>query len=988
MKLSAQAMSVWAKSRPQRTHETVEWMPLWRHLQDSAAVAARLWDHWLPVSMRRRLAEACGGNDAGRTLLAFLAGVHDVGKASPAFSVQVDVLRDRMVAAELPMPHRLPERAELPHGLAGQLALERWLERRHGWPYDQAGALGSLAGGHHGIPPSHRECNRGRRNRELLGDGRWMAVQDELLEHMAHHVGAAPYLVTDVWHRIPRPVLALLLSLVVVADWLASNQDLFPLTPVRSDAVLPQPAAEDAERLETAWARVRLPRPWDATDSGEAADEILRARFDLPDDATARPVQAAAVATARAMDADGILVVEAPMGEGKTEAALAAAEILAARSGAGGLMVALPTQATSDAMFARVMRWLTRMTPGAGMPGAEEPIVPDDEEDGRRSVYLAHGKSWLNPDYARVPRGRPRAGDVGRDGAGGAAYVDAWMTGRRKGVLADVVVGTIDQVLLMALQSRHVALRHLAFARKVVILDEIHSYDAYTNVYLERALEWLGAYGVPVVALSATLPPELRDRLLGAYRRGRTAASGTPTRRDRRRGQPRPVAFPSVVSPPGGDVPGITASAPSSSRITALTGGVAAGADVPGSSRSRHVGVETAPDEEVVDLVCHAVADGGCVLVVRNTVTRAQDTFRALRDRLGDGVLLLHSRFLASDRKRREQQLVEQLGPPVGPGRSARPERLVVIATQVVEQSLDVDFDLVVTDVAPTDLLLQRVGRLHRHERPVDHRPARLRAPRVVIVGVDDWSASPPTFPRGSAYVYGRHLLLRAAAQVLDRASSGVGIRLPEDIAPLVHAAYGVDALGPSSWQEAMAVARQVSEGERDVAERKAESFLLGPPGEDRVGLIGWLDGSVGEADIRGRAQVRDSEDAFEVLVVQQSDGGQWRLPDWLVDGVGGDLLEMREVPPPAKRRALAGTSVRLPSWLAAGTLGDHVLTELEACVVDAWQESPDLAGELVLPLDDGGRAVVAGHEITYDQEIGLRVSSGATAEPLPRMEA
>ncbi|WP_166844615.1 CRISPR-associated helicase Cas3' [Isoptericola sp. BMS4] len=994
MNLSAGARSVWAKSWPQRQRDVEQWSPLWRHLQDSAAVAGRLWDEWLPAAVTRQIAEACGGDDAGRTLLVLLSGVHDVGKASPAFAVQVDALRDQMVRAGLPMPHRLPERSDLPHGLAGQVVFERWLEERYGWQRPAAGALGSVIGGHHGVPPSSGELNRARRNLELLGDGPWARVQDELIEHMAQHTGATGYLSGDVWHRVPQHVLATLLGLVVVADWLASNQDLFPLVPVGTEAVLPQPPVEDAMRLDAAWADAHLPPPWHPKDLRACADEILRTRFELPDGASARPVQAAAIEVARTMDAQGILVVEAPMGEGKTEAALAAAEILAARSGAGGLMVALPTQATSDAMFARVMRWLARTTPDAGAgAGVEKALVPDaGGENARRSVYLAHGKAWLNPDFSRVPRGRPRSGDVGRDEAGGGAYVDSWMTGRRKGVLADVVVGTIDQVLFAALQSRHVALRHLALARKVVVLDEVHSFDAYMNVYLERALEWLGAYGVPVVALSATLPPRLRDRLVDAYRRGRAAAGGASVRRDRRRDRPRPAVLaapaPGPASSSVADLPSPAGPTPSSSRVTALTGGVAAGSDVEGAAATRRVAVETAADEDVVALVRDAVVDGGCVLVVRNTVRRAQETFRDLQDVLGTDVVLLHSRFLASDRKHREQRLVEQLGPPShGGGRGSRPKRLVVVATQVVEQSLDVDFDLLVTDLAPTDLLLQRIGRLHRHERPADHRPLAVRRARAVVVGVDDWTAAPPTFPRGSVPVYGEHLLFRAAAQVAERASSEAGIMLPGDIAPLVHIAYSELPLGAPDWQEAMRAARDVSDHARKVDEVKAESFLLGAPGEDRVGLIGWLDASVGEADAQGRAQVRDSEDAFEVLVVQESVGGQWRLPDWLEAGTGGQLLEMGEVPPTAKRRALAGTAVRLPSWVAAGDLGDQVLDELEALVREAWQESPDLAGQLVLPLGDARRAEVAGCEISYDEDVGLQVRRTAGEDRRPDEE-
>lgn len=1014
MALSDAARSAWGKSWPYGTPEIEWWNPLWRHLQDAAAVAGRLWDDWLPRVVRGQIARAAGGEEAGRALLVFLAGAHDIGKLTPAFAVQVPALRDEMVLAGLPMPAEIPwtERRRMPHSLAGQVLLGEWLQERHRWGRGEVGGLASVVGGHHGIPPSATELNGASGPRAapggatplgaLLGTGPWERVQAEILDHVAARAGADAYLRGAAWRSLPTPVLALALGVVVVADWLASNDALFPLTPVTDTRPLAQPEDDDAARLEEAWSRVDLPQPWTVERVGGTVDEMLAARFALPEGATARPVQAAAVEAARTMDAAGILVVEAPMGEGKTEAALLAAEALAARSGAGGLLVALPTQATADAMFRRLMSWLTRLPAGDATGKA---LVPDGGADdgARRSVYLAHGKAWLNPAFDAVPRRPSPARDIGRDDVGpsvsrgtvwrapGGAYVDGWMTGRRKGVLADFVVGTIDQVLFGALQSRHVALRHLALARKVVVLDEVHSFDAYMNAYLERALEWLGAYRVPVVALSATLPSSLRDRLVSAYRRGLEA--GAPVDRScgggvadmgwgpaRRPAQaPTDETSATVASVAGTDA---RPEAPASQVVTSLRRGRVVSEPVHGSPRALRVRVQTADDgaDDVARLVTEATTDGGCVLVVRNTVRRAQETYRVLKDALPDGteVRLLHSRFLAADRKQREGEVTRLLGPPTaGGGDSARPHRLVVVGTQVVEQSLDIDADLLVTDLAPTDLLLQRIGRLHRHPRPDLDRPASLREPRVVVVGVDDWAGEPPDFPGGSVAVYGRHLLLRAAAQVRALRERRAAIELPRDIAPLVRAAYGSDRLGPDPWQEAMAQARAQDEAERSAAWDRARAFRLPEP-RGSGSLVGWLDGSIGEADETGaRAQVRDADESFEVLVVQRDAGGQWRLPDWLSGEhaqVAGVPLPMNDVPPVALRRALAGTSVRLPAVMARGRRGDEVLADLEGLVVEAWQRSPDLAGQLVLPLDVTRSALVRGFLVQYDEETGLDV--------------
>jgi hypothetical protein len=256
-----------------------------------------------------------------------------------------------------------------------------------------------------------------------------------------------------------------------------------------------------------------------------------------------------------------------------------------------------------------------------------------------------------------------------------------------------------------------------------------------------------------------------------------------------------------------------------------------------------------------------------------------------------------------------------------------------------------------------------------------------VRDARVVIIGVDDWTAQPPTPAPGSVAVYRHHLLFRAAAQVLALVENGRSIRLPDDIAPLVQEAYGDKRLGPDEWQAKMEEASQKDGSWRKDKADRAEKFRLPSPTDGGLGLTGWLDRSVGEADVDGdaRAQVRDSEDSFEVLVVQTDSGGQWRLPDWLTSPAGsrsplaGRHLPMGEAPGAPLRRALAGTSVRLPTMVTQGDKGDIVIDHLERLVRDTWQKTPDLAGQLILPLDNERQAEIPGlGVVTYDPETGL----------------
>jgi len=972
--------------------EIEAWLPLWQHLHDAAGVAGRLWDQWLPRQVKAQLSLATGGDESARTLLCFLAGTHDIGKATPAFAIQVCVLADEIRQAGLALPQKLPERHQRPHGLAGQAIMERWLTTTYGWAVPQARAFASVIGGHHGIPPSINESIDAAKpstqpNPELLGDENWWEVQGGLLKHMASHTGAERFLAQDEWRDLPQATLNLVLALVVIADWLASNQDLFPLVSISTERPLPQPDESDEARLEKAWDAVKLPRPWEPEQVLDTADVLLQTRFDLSPDSVARPIQTAAVEASKEMDIPGILIIEAPMGEGKTEAAMLAAEVLAARSAAGGLVVALPTQATSDAMFARIMRWIANQPPTQ----AGAALAPDGDPSSNtgRAVFLAHGKAWLNPDYDAVPRGKSPVRDVDRDDppsrsrkqmtADGGAYIDGWMANSRKGILADFVVGTIDQILFAALKARHVSLRHLAFARKIVILDEIHAYDAYMNVYLERALEWLGAYQVPVIALSATLPSQQKTKLLAAYQRG--VIHGT-LRPSQTKGLARQLREAERANSKTASSIRDSLAAPSSALTFNQNHEIVQ--RIPeASSRRRVIKIETANDDSVTNVLSQALSGGGCAAVIRNTVSRAQETYRELRNFFPESeVVLLHSRFLASDRKAREARILEQLGKPqlVGHG-DGRPNRLIVVATQVVEQSLDLDFDLLISDLAPTDLLLQRIGRLHRHdERPLSSRPEAVREPRAVIVGVKDWNENPPLPVRGSTHVYGDYLLLRAAAQIDNIIATTGQIELPKDIAPLVYQAYNETLqLGPECWQEAIRLSKRKQDAKVAKQEGQAAVYRLRKPlSTGAPGLVNLLDGNVGEVDETGaRAQVRDSADSLEVLVVQTDSGDQWRLPDWLESPERGQYLDRRQVPARPLLRALAGTSVRLPSAINESTI-DAVIDELEdfgnSVDLSVWQTSPMLSGQLILPLNDQRFAEIGGWRFSYDPETGLNV--------------
>ncbi|MCS0601588.1 type I-E CRISPR-associated protein Cse1/CasA [Streptomyces sp. LP11] len=936
--LSGAARSVWAKHERQ----TGDWLPLWRHLADSGTVAGLLWERWLPESVKRVVREGLpGGEEEAVRLVRFIAASHDIGKCTPAFACQVEELAGRMRDRGLGMPTAKEygrERRLAPHGLAGQLLIQEWLRERHGLTARVSGQFAVVAGGHHGVPPESGQIHDVRLRPHLLrhtgaAEEVWRCTQFELLDWCAELCDAEAVLGRLKSVRLSQPAQVLLTAVVILADWIASAPELFPYAP---ESWL---EAGESRRLRAAWEGLELTEPWRPEEPVGSAEELFAARFPRLAGSALRPVQAEAVRLAREMEPGGLLIVEAPMGEGKTEAALAAAEVLAARSGAGGLLLALPTRATSDAMFKRLRNWLEALPADGG---------------GNWSLVLAHAKAALQSDWAGLLREGDRAisavdpdGDAYGGGQGrwqpSGLHAHQWLRGRKKQLLASFAVGTVDQVLFAGLKSRHLALRHLAVAGKVVVIDEVHAYDAYMNRYLDRTLEWLAAYRVPVVLLSATLPAARRRELAAAYA-GAEAAAAVETAVD---------AYPLL-----------TAVSPGREAVTARPEAA--------SGRYAEVAVERLDDdvELLADRLEAELADGGCALVVRNTVNRVLEAARVLRGRFGDEqVTVAHSRFLAADRAANDVKLVRRYGPG-----GDRPARHVVVASQVVEQSLDVDFDLLVTDLAPVDLVLQRMGRLHRH--PVPDRPGRLAAPKCLITGVVDWTASPPSPVRGSQAVYpGDWTLLRSLAALAPHLD-GAPVRLPDDIGPLVQRGYGNEPIGPAEWARETERARERHDALLDRKQRRADGFLLGHVGRPGRPVYGWLEAHAGDADdsLKGRAQVRDSDETIEVLVVQRRDDGRLTTVPWLDGGRGGLSLPVDFPPPRRAAEAVAMSALTLPGRFSHPGIIDRTIAELERFMVPAWQrkECPWLAGQLILVLDERCQTRLSGYELSYSEQDGL----------------
>ncbi|GAA3045480.1 CRISPR-associated helicase/endonuclease Cas3 [Gordonia defluvii] len=911
--LSREAQTLWAKSDYE---DGGAWLPLYQHIADSGDVARTQWNEFLPTATKVLIADVFEGDQllAAKTLT-WLAAGHDLGKATPAFTSQMPALCEAVEEAGLPVhPAVHHRRAKLPHAHASFLILRRHLEQRWGFSRKQAARFAAVPLGHHGAFTAPNPHFAGYDD-DLLGrEPEWHAVQEELAEFAAALAG----LTADDFMRLAdlpldQPTAIAATALTIFADWIASSTDHFPL---RSTPRSP----EDARK---AMKNFGLPPPWRA----EAPDDAVLFAEHLGLDSP-RPLQTGIIELARSIPSPELFILEAPTGEGKTKAALGTCEVLATKFGLGGVMLTLPTQATADGLFAVTKEWLD------AIQGAQDV-----------SISLAHGKSAFSTDFRSIPKVSHIGADTDGAYSSGTVVAHSYLTGRRKlATMSDFVIGTIDQLLLGALCSKHVVLRHLGLMGKVVVIDEVHASDGFMRQYLCRILTWLAAYRVPVIAMSATLPPTIRHELLAAYDAGLNRSTPTPD-------SDEPIVYPRI-----------TVTSPTGPRIVAL----------PPSSRSARFTVEELNGEtaEIAAAALVEASHGGNIAVVCNTVRRAQDIYRAAKESAGPRIdlRLLHSRFLTPDRIAKEQELRDRLGP--NPVREQGHRPLVVVATQVIEQSLDIDFDVMFSDVAPIDLILQRAGRLHRHEWKAKQRPAAHHAARMILTGISRIDGSAPVFDNGCLAVYGAAPLLRSMATLDEHLTSQHAVTSPDDVATLVTRAYeSIEA--PSGWDDTWAAAEEVAANLRAEKEARADMFRIPPPA--RQSLVDWARLDIADpSEQRGAAQVRDSEDTIEVVLVERVNGCL-RIPSWASSKPGADVNIGTVIEHDIAYAASLNT-LRLPGYLGRPGIGDELIRELENDCIDTWQNSPWLRGVLPLIVDEGDAEHV-GHLFHYDVDLGLVVT-------------
>ncbi len=675
-------------------------------------------------SLLRWLAKQLGTEDtaAVRQWVTFWFSLHDLGKFSISFQGQRPDLVARLQGSA-------PEDAG-PSGIRhDSLGMKLWTDRfvqiaeREAWfggsvdVFDGVDYWVAAVTGHHGQPPLSQVTHLDRYFRDIDREAALqftLAMKEQFLTPAA--VGIPELLDPELFARRSAELSWWISGLAVLADWIGSNAELF----CYCDQADRTPAQYWTSALQIARRALQQTGVLPPIRSEEKSFQEL-----FPAIQQASPLQK----WAQMVPIDAcpqVYLLEDVTGAGKTEAAVDLAHRLMARGCADGFFIGLPTMATANAMYGRIAS-LYRALFGS-----------------QASLILAHSHKRLVDDFEKSvwQPGIDEHDDRQADESA-TRRCTRWLADHNKrALLAPAGIGTIDQALLAVLQSKHQSLRLFGLMRKVLLVDEVHACDPYMRRTLEILLEFHARAGGSAILLSATMTREMKSGFIAAFAKGSQSGRCAP--------KVQSDDFP-LATVWRSEKPGELAESPVATR-----------ADV-----QRTVAVRYLCDrDDVLKGIVRAMEGGSCVAWIRNTVADALEAWELLKARIPPNrITLFHARFTLGDRLDRESEVLDCFGPT---STAEQRQGRLLIATQVAEQSLDIDLDLLVSDLAPIDRLIQRSGRLHRHrrgaagDRIIGGGGLDSRAAPCLWVYGPRWVAEPPPnwfrqfFPRASQ-VYPNH---------------------------------------------------------------------------------------------------------------------------------------------------------------------------------------------------------------------------------------
>lgn len=907
---------LWAKKQPGELRD--RWLSLNQHLEDTRNIGSFLWENWLSQGQKIRISNELGYFDPedSKRVFMFLCQIHDLGKATYNFQttktffstndLEVAIKEKLRNGGFIDLEKNLASPRKTPHALAGQMILT-WAG------FDEN--ISSIVGSHHGKPALKGEIKQQvgflsnyykSENKKDIDYILWKKAQDDLIKNALKENGFEE---PNDLPSITKHSQIILSALLIMADWISSNENYFPLIDIdKFEVDNPETRAQIAYQK---WARADL---WEAEDIIDIENSLEESIYKIRFGFNPRDPQKNFEDVINQTEDPGIFIFEAPMGMGKTEAALVGVEQLAYKANRSGMFFGLPTQATSNGIFPRIENWLEKI---------------DFDRENKHGIRLAHGKASLNESFSSLSS-NINVDETGEEVGNQTVIINEWFSGRKKTSLDDFVIGTVDQFLLMSLKQKHVALRHLGFDKKVVVIDEVHAYDIYMDQYLLESLRWLGAYGVPVILLSATLPSKKREDMIKSYLLGRGERSSEIKKKLKDLNKD---AYPLISYTDGNKI----------KQYKDFT-----------IEKSKDIKVIKHFSDDILPLIRNLWNNDGIIGVIVNTVRKAQELAKICSEIFGEeNIELLHSSFIATQRAKKEKELLDIIGK-----RAKRPKKKIIIGTQVIEQSLDIDFDVLITDLAPMDLMIQRIGRLHRHENT--KRSKAYEKPVVYIAGInEDFD-----FEKGSMAVYGPYILARSQYYLPDK------ITIPKDISKLVQKVYSHDDL---VIDDNVAVQYQEffekDKAFKELKKRKAKAFLLNQrKTKKQKSMVDWLEGdAILKTEEKANAQVRDTRDTIEVIALKKIGDGY---------GLFGENKDISSLIGDNKiAKSIANNTLKLPTILSMNYNIDKTIDYLEnynSKNLEEFQEQPWLKGSLGIIFDENNEFILGNFKLTYSEKYGL----------------
>ncbi|WP_219999658.1 CRISPR-associated helicase Cas3' [Gilliamella apicola] len=618
----------------------------------------------------------------------------------------------------------------------------------------------------------------------------------------------------------------LLAAITVISDWLGSNEQFFPF-------------CSKSMELSEYWANYALANAEKAVATLPKRSSItpfkgIKNLFPFIEKPT--PLQQQALSCQLTNIGPELFIMEDVTGAGKTEASMILAHRLMAAGKAHGIYIGMPTQATANGIYQRTAKVYGQLY----------------QADSHPSLVLAHGASYMNPNFTQTIINLDNISQqkyLNNDNSASSECNEWFVDTRKKSLLAEVGVGTLDQALMAVMPFKHQSLRLLGLRHKLLILDEVHAYDSYMVKLLESLLHYHASQGGSAIILTATLPFFLREKLLNAFYSGLTSTPSSLTVNT-------DLPFPLFTQ---------------LNQKSLVEHAIATRDEV-----KRQVKIDWIDNiNSGIEKIKKAIEQGKIICWIKNSVADAISLYQQIKQNLHldtKQILLFHSRFAYCDRLAIEQKTIEWAGKTSNNTiRSAK----IIIATQVIEQSLDLDFDEMISDIAPIDLLIQRAGRLQRHVRDKhgniksathQNQPRDERNPPILTVFAPTWQDDPsedwldnPEF-RNTKYVYANHAYLWFTQRVLRE--RGV-ITMPEEARLLIEAVYRHDLEPPEGLQEAFYKAL----GEQLGQSSQAKSIIL------NFNKCYSREQFNGEWDKEIEVSTRLSKDNIDLYLAYQQDG-------------------------------------------------------------------------------------------------------------------